>query len=145
MTKRYFSHPVFGNHPVVGVSWKQATAFGEWRTHYLNSVPRKQEAPESDFRLPTEAQWGGARVAVVHNQCSPGVTTTSAQKGCLMANFKPGRGNYPVLHCTGWCIPAEWLWSVLHERVTWLSGLLPSTTKAATTSSMIWTRRSLEC
>ena len=24
MTKRYFSHPAFGNYPVVGVNWKQA-------------------------------------------------------------------------------------------------------------------------
>src|SRR3984885_11877497 len=26
MTKRYFSHPAFGNYPVVGVNWNQATA-----------------------------------------------------------------------------------------------------------------------
>ena len=37
MTKRYFSHPAFGNYPVVGVNWKQAVAFGEWRTHLLNA------------------------------------------------------------------------------------------------------------
>jgi sulfatase modifying factor 1 len=35
MTKRYFSHPAFGNYPVVGVNWKMAEAFCNWRTHYL--------------------------------------------------------------------------------------------------------------
>ncbi|HEX4850622.1 MAG TPA: SUMF1/EgtB/PvdO family nonheme iron enzyme, partial [Puia sp.] len=37
MSKRYFAHPSFGNYPVVGVNWKQASSFCEWRTHYLNS------------------------------------------------------------------------------------------------------------
>ena len=58
MAKQYYSHPAYGNYPVVGVSWKQATAFAEWRTHYLAAFNEsKKRAGQTDFRLPTEAQW----------------------------------------------------------------------------------------
>ena len=58
MTKRYFSHPAYGNYPVVGVNWHQAVAFCEWRTQYLNSyLESKGIATESGFRLPTESEW----------------------------------------------------------------------------------------
>lgn len=97
MTKRYFSHPAFGNYPVVGVNWKQATAFCEWRTHYLNSfLESKQRATESDFRLPTEAEWEyAARGGRSQSMFPWGNYYLRNRKGCLLANFKPGRGNYP--------------------------------------------------
>ncbi|MBP9103315.1 MAG: SUMF1/EgtB/PvdO family nonheme iron enzyme [Chitinophagaceae bacterium] len=97
MTKRYFSHPAFGNYPVVGVNWKQATAFCEWRTHLLNSfLDSKKRTQESDFRLPTEAQWEyAARGGRSQSMFPWGNYYLRNKKGCLMANFKPGRGNYP--------------------------------------------------
>jgi gliding motility-associated lipoprotein GldK len=97
MTKRYFSHPAFGNYPVVGVSWVQATAFCEWRTHYLNSfLETKKRAQESDFRLPTEAEWEyAARGGRSQSMFPWGNYYLRNKKGCLLANFKPGRGNYP--------------------------------------------------
>ncbi|ULQ56313.1 SUMF1/EgtB/PvdO family nonheme iron enzyme [Flavihumibacter rivuli] len=97
MTKRYFSHPAFGNYPVVGVNWNQATAFCEWRTHYLNSyLESKKRAQESDFRLPTEAEWEyAARGGRSQSMFPWGNYYLRNKKGCLLANFKPGRGNYP--------------------------------------------------
>ncbi len=97
MAKRYFGHPAFGNYPVVGVSWKQATAFSEWRSHYLTSfLESKKRTPESDFRLPTEAQWEyAARGGRSQSPYPWGGPYLRNKKGCLLANFKPGRGNYP--------------------------------------------------
>jgi sulfatase modifying factor 1 len=97
MAKKYYNHPAFGNYPVVGVNWKQATAFCEWRTHLLNSfLEGHQRATESDFRLPTEAQWEyaarGGRSQAPYPWGGPYLRN---KKGCLLANFKPGRGNYP--------------------------------------------------
>jgi gliding motility-associated lipoprotein GldK len=95
--KRYFAHPAFGNYPVVGVSWKQASAFAEWRTHLLNSfLENKKRTTESDFRLPTEAEWEYASRGGRSQSMFPwGNYYLRNRKGCLLANFKPGRGNYP--------------------------------------------------
>ncbi|HWW38478.1 SUMF1/EgtB/PvdO family nonheme iron enzyme, partial [Pedobacter sp.] len=97
MTKRYFSHPAFGNYPVVGVNWNQATAFCEWRTQYLNSyLDKSNKANESPFRLPTEAEWEyAARGGRSQSMFPWGNYYLRNKKGCLLANFKPGRGNYP--------------------------------------------------
>ncbi len=97
MAKRYYTHPAYGNYPVVGVNWKQATAFCEWRTHYLNAyLESKKKATESDFRLASEAQWEyAARGGRSQAQYPWGGPYIRNRKGCLLANFKPGRGNYP--------------------------------------------------
>lgn len=97
MSQRYFAHPAFANYPVVGVTWKQATAFCTWRSRYLNSyLDSKKKANESSFRLPTEAEWEyAARGGRSQSMFPWGNYYLRNRKGCLMANFKPGRGNYP--------------------------------------------------
>ena len=97
MAKQYYSHPAFGNYPVVGVNWKQASAFCEWRTQTLNSwLIGKKRSIETDFRLPTEAQWEyAARGGRSQSPYPWGGPYLRNRKGCLLANFKPGRGNYP--------------------------------------------------
>lgn len=109
--RKYFSHPSYGSYPVVGVNWKQATAFCEWRTHYLNSyLERNKRMTENEFRLPTEAEWEyaarGGRSQVPFPWGGPYLRN---KKGCLLANFKPGRGNYPE-DGGMYTVPAQTYW-----------------------------------
>ena len=94
-TRNYFSHPAFDDYPVVGVNWKQAKAFCFWRTLLWNKY-RDSEVNSEDFRLPTEHEWEYASRGGHDLAPFPwGGYYARNAKGCLLANFKPGRGNYP--------------------------------------------------
>jgi len=96
LAKTYFWHPTYDNYPVVGVTWKQARAFCVWRTNLFNSyLESREQAGLNDFRLPTESEWEwAARGGEAANPFPWGGPYSRNDKGCLLANFKPNRGNY---------------------------------------------------
>jgi gliding motility-associated lipoprotein GldK len=96
MHNDYFWHDAYGDYPVVGVSWKQAKAFCQWRTLYNNAYRKKKGNHfVNSYRLPSEAEWEYAARGGLQGATYPwGGPYAKNDRGCFMANFKPLRGDY---------------------------------------------------
>jgi gliding motility-associated lipoprotein GldK len=95
--RNYYNHPAFDDYPVVGITWDQANAFSAWRTGFYNGFKKQQGLSVlDDFRIPVEHEWEyAARGGKKQSPYPWGGPYIRNSQGCLLANFKPGRGNYP--------------------------------------------------
>lgn len=101
MASNYYSHKTYDNYPVVGVSWKQARSFADWRgKSAANSIGKNAylKAYQLTFNLPTEAQWQYAASGVRRPEDSENqnaiASSGKGDKEKLFVNFKQGEGNY---------------------------------------------------
>ena len=84
--------PAFDDYPVVGVAWLQANAFCFWRTNLWNSW----ETVNLKISVYQQNTNGNMLQEVVFKVLTIlGVHIILVMQKAVLANFKPGRGDYP--------------------------------------------------
>lgn len=97
MATSYFWHPAYDYYPVVGVTWKQAMAFCDWRSKHAREKTYKNQYKPHNYRLPMEVEFEYASRGGLPNNFYPwGSMYSTNQFGCYLANFKPQRGDYAL-------------------------------------------------
>ena len=98
MSKTYYENRNFDNYPVVGVNWKQARAYADWRGRVIESNVVARYG--FDFTLPTEAQWMYAASYGVKSEDLDKVRSfknkKKKNKEMLVTNFKQQEGAYAL-------------------------------------------------
>jgi len=101
MDANYFNHESFDYNPVVGVTWRQARAYADWRGKEIMSNIKNSYLSgfQLTFSLPTEAQWQYAAEGKLDPRDTVAKTRltidgNNRDKKKLAVNFKQGEGTY---------------------------------------------------
>jgi len=101
MDANYFTHESFDYYPVVGVTWRQARAYTDWRGKELMANLMKNSylsGYQLTFSLPTEAQWQYAAEGKLDPRDTIAGTRMTIDgeggKKKLAVNYKQGEGTY---------------------------------------------------
>ena len=112
MTENYLRHPAYGEYPVVGVNWIQATEFSRWRTDRVNEkILEEQRYLKKDAKVtnaeagkvfstqtylavPNQAVGGDSEIVLQRGQKKSSAKKSSGSTGGS-ANSQPTGGNDP--------------------------------------------------